>query len=73
MRELTYRLCFMACGTQPLDVKSGMINIRADDDQTPDEVLAQFTQEQQVRLLLNIAWVGVGWRSSRRSGRCGGC
>ena len=49
-RELTYRLAFMACGTQPLDTKSGMVNIRADDDQTPDEVLAQFSTEQQEEL-----------------------
>lgn len=34
---------------QPLDQKSGMINIRADDDQEPDEVLAGLSMEQRVR------------------------
>lgn len=98
VRELTYRLVFIACGTQvgpggrlprraplhrrlarstkllgpfqacglfarfvlpldscparpslqPLDQKSGMINIRADDDQEPEEVLAQLSLEQRV-------------------------
>jgi DNA replication licensing factor MCM6 len=46
-RELTYRLAFIACGTQPLDQRGGMVNIRADDDQTPEEVLAQLTAEQR--------------------------
>lgn len=46
-RELTYRLVFIACGTQPLDQKSGMINIRADDDQEPEDVLAQLSVEQR--------------------------
>ncbi|KAI3430537.1 hypothetical protein D9Q98_005130 [Chlorella vulgaris] len=50
VRELTYRLVFMANGTQPLDQKSGMINIRADDDQDPEEVLSQFSLEQKEQL-----------------------
>ncbi|KAL4448853.1 hypothetical protein ABPG77_007570 [Micractinium sp. CCAP 211/92] len=50
IRELTYRLVFIACGTQPLDQKSGMINIRADDDQDPEEVLAQLSLEQREQL-----------------------
>jgi len=47
VRELTYRLAFIACGTQPLDQSGGMVNIRADDDASPDEVLTQFTPEQR--------------------------
>lgn len=50
VRELTYRLCFIACGTQSVDTKGGMVNIRADDDQSPDQVWASFTEEQQVAL-----------------------
>jgi DNA replication licensing factor MCM6 len=50
VRELTYRLCFIASSTQTVDYKGGMINIRADDDQTPDQVWADFTEEQQVAL-----------------------
>ncbi|PSC76526.1 DNA replication licensing factor Mcm6 [Micractinium conductrix] len=50
VRELTYRLVFIASGTQPLDQKSGMINIRADDDQEPDEVLAGLSMEQRLQL-----------------------
>ena len=34
---------------QPLDQKSGMINIRTDDDQEPEDVLAQLSLEQRVR------------------------
>lgn len=47
VRELTYRLAFIACGTQPLDARGGMVNIRADDDLSPDEVLDQFSMEQR--------------------------
>ena len=34
---------------QLVDKKSGMINIRAEDDTTPEEVLAQYSHEQQAR------------------------
>ena len=49
----SFSLCAAPCppgrvAVQALDQKSGMINIRADDDQAPDEVLAQFSLEQQV-------------------------
>ncbi|KAL4525564.1 hypothetical protein Ndes2437B_g04009 [Nannochloris sp. 'desiccata'] len=47
VRELTYRLAFIACGTQPLDQRGGMVNIRADDDLAPEEVLEQFSPEQR--------------------------
>lgn len=47
VRELTYRLAFIASGTQPLDGSGGMVNIRADEELTQDEVLAQFTPEQR--------------------------
>lgn len=46
---------------QPLDQKSGMINIRADDDQEPEDVLAQFSLEQRVRshtLVIVCVWGG---------------
>jgi len=47
-------LCFawpLRLRLQPLDQKSGMVNIRADDDQEPEDVLAQFSLEQRVRCL----------------------
>lgn len=47
VRELTYKLGFIACGTQPMGLRGGMVNIRADDDQTPEEVLNQLTVEQR--------------------------
>lgn len=47
VRELTYRLAFIASGTQALDGSGGMVNIRADEELTSDEVLAQFTPEQR--------------------------
>ena len=50
IRELTYRLAFIACGTQSLDQKGGMVNIRADDDLAPEEVLAQFSPAQREAL-----------------------
>ena len=50
VRELTYKLAFIACGTQPMDQRGGMVNIRADDDLPPEEVLAQFSPEQRDRL-----------------------
>ncbi|EFN51204.1 hypothetical protein CHLNCDRAFT_28165, partial [Chlorella variabilis] len=51
VRELTYRLVFIASGTQvgPPQQQHGMVNIRADDDQEPEEVLAQFSLEQRMR------------------------
>jgi hypothetical protein len=80
VRELTYRLVFIANGTQPLDQKSGMINIRADDDQEPEEVLAQFSLEQRVRGKGGAqGWDGCGQRGCwsehgvgrKRSSECG--
>ena len=50
VRELTYKLAFIACGTQPIDQQDGMVNIRTDDDQTPEDVLNQFTTEQRDEL-----------------------
>lgn len=50
VRELTYKLAFVSCGTQSLDTQDGMINIRTEDDQTPEDVLAQFTAEQREEL-----------------------
>lgn len=50
VRELTYRLAFIASSTQPLDQHDGMVNIRTDDDQGPEDVLAQFTAEQRAEL-----------------------
>ena len=50
VRELTYRLAFIASGTQPLDQQEGMVNIRSEEDQTPEDVLAQFTTEQREEL-----------------------
>ena len=50
VRELTYKLAFIACGTQSLETQDGMINIRTEEDQMPEDVLAQFTQEQREEL-----------------------
>lgn len=47
VRELTYKLAFITGGITPLDQRGGMINIRADEEITPEEVVAQFTQEQR--------------------------
>ena len=47
VRELTYRLAFIACGAQLNDQYGTMINIRADDDLSPEEVLQQYTPEQR--------------------------
>ena len=69
-------LAFLPACLQPLDQKSGMINIRADDDQEPEEVLAQFSLEQKVRpgLLINQAGADGAGRELRdvRSRRRGG-
>ncbi len=46
-RELTYRLAFVACGVQALDQRGGMVNIRADDDLAPEEVLAAMSAPQR--------------------------
>ncbi|KAK2078066.1 hypothetical protein QBZ16_003934 [Prototheca wickerhamii] len=46
IRELNYRLAFLACSTRALDASAGVINIRGEDDVTPEEVLAGFTREQ---------------------------
>lgn len=43
-------MLFPVGSVQPLDQKSGMVNIRADDDQEPEDVLAQLSLEQRVRL-----------------------
>jgi DNA replication licensing factor MCM6 len=50
VRELTYKLAFIACGTQSLETQEGMINIRTEEDQMPEDVLAQFSQEQREEL-----------------------
>jgi len=50
VRELTYKLAFISSGTQSLDTQDGMINIRTEDDQMPEDVLAQFTAEQREEL-----------------------
>ena len=50
VRELTYKLAFISSGTQSLDTQEGMINIRTEDDQMPEDVLAQFTAEQREEL-----------------------
>jgi DNA replication licensing factor MCM6 len=50
VRELTYKLAFISCGTQSLDTQDGMINIRTEDDQMPEDVLAQFSAEQREEL-----------------------
>ncbi|KAF5840102.1 hypothetical protein DUNSADRAFT_17703, partial [Dunaliella salina] len=41
-REMTYRLMFIANSITSNDAKTGMVNIRGDDDLSPDEVLSQF-------------------------------
>ncbi|KAL6782688.1 MCM6 [Auxenochlorella protothecoides x Auxenochlorella symbiontica] len=47
VRELSYRLAFLACATRPLDVGSGVVNIRGGEEEDgPAAVLAGLTQEQ---------------------------
>ena len=47
VRELTYKLAFIAGGITPVDQRGGMVNIRTDDETSPEEVLAQFSNEQR--------------------------
>lgn len=36
---------------QPADTRSGMVNVRSDDDLSPEEVLAQFEAHHQQKVL----------------------
>ncbi|CAK0783083.1 hypothetical protein CVIRNUC_006278 [Coccomyxa viridis] len=51
VRELTYRMAFLASSVQPADVRQGMINIRSGDDATPEEVLNAMTPDQAAQVL----------------------
>lgn len=43
VREVSYRLMFIACSAQSAGARDGMVNIRGDDDEkTPEEVRARF-------------------------------
>eukprot|EP00899_Mesostigma_viride_P008988 jgi/Mesvir1/18090/Mv09391-RA.1 len=51
-RDLSYRLCFLATTVQAADSRSfGQINIRGDEDVAAQEVLEEFTPEQQAEVL----------------------
>lgn len=47
VRELTYKLCFVACHTQAAEASGGMVNIRAEEELTPTEVLSGFSDEHK--------------------------
>eukprot|EP00697_Spironema_sp_BW2_P004245 gnl/Spiro4/15778_TR8483_c0_g1_i1.p1 gnl/Spiro4/15778_TR8483_c0_g1~~gnl/Spiro4/15778_TR8483_c0_g1_i1.p1 ORF type:complete len:835 (+),score=235.12 gnl/Spiro4/15778_TR8483_c0_g1_i1:38-2542(+) len=49
VRELTYRLAFLACGVQSQDSKFGAVDIRDDSDE--NEVLAQFSPEDSAQCI----------------------
>eukprot|EP00798_Chlamydomonas_sp_ICE-L_P013948 gene13948-19883_t len=51
VRELTYRLMFVANSCQPSDVKTGMVNIRSEEDLTPEEVLSQYDEKHRQEVL----------------------
>lgn len=57
-------MLFPVGSVQPLDQKSGMVNIRADDDQEPEDVLAQLSLEQRVRLGCNCVVSCMGLKAA---------
>ncbi|KAK9814673.1 hypothetical protein WJX72_009570 [[Myrmecia] bisecta] len=52
VRELTYKLCFLASTTQASDSKKGMVNIRTEEDMSSDEVLAGFQPAEQEEIMM---------------------
>jgi len=50
VKELTYRTCFMASGVQPLEVRTGVHNVR-DAPDGPDNLASEFTQEERDEIL----------------------
>jgi DNA replication licensing factor MCM6 len=49
VRQLTYRLCFLACSVQSLNAKNGAVNIRNDDEE--EDIVSQFTMEEREEIL----------------------
>ena len=45
VKELTYRTAFVASGVQPLEVRTGVHNVRDSPDQT--DIASEFTQEER--------------------------
>ena len=50
VRELTYRTVFIASGVQPLEVRTGVHNVR-DAPEGPDNLASEFTQEERDEIL----------------------
>ncbi|EIE23406.1 MCM-domain-containing protein [Coccomyxa subellipsoidea C-169] len=51
VRELTYKMAFLASSVQAADKKLGMINIRSDDDMSPKDVLDGMTPDEAAQVL----------------------
>ncbi|KAG1678255.1 hypothetical protein FOA52_013875 [Chlamydomonas sp. UWO 241] len=51
VRELSYKLMFMASSCEPTDVKEGMVNVRSDNQLTPEEVLAEYDEKHAQEVL----------------------
>ncbi|KAK9833249.1 hypothetical protein WJX84_010304, partial [Apatococcus fuscideae] len=53
VRELTYKLAFLACATEASESRLGAVNVRADDIEglSREEALGHFTHEQQAYIL----------------------
>ncbi|BDA47708.1 DNA replication licensing factor MCM6 [Coccomyxa sp. Obi] len=51
VRELTYKMAFLASSVQAADKKLGMINIRSEDDMTPKGVLDAMTPDEAAQVL----------------------
>ena len=64
MKELTYRTAFVASGVQPLEVKTGVHNVR--DSPNPQDIANEFTEGQCLsRLLPRFKWLPVAPDGSR--------
>ncbi len=50
VRELTYRTVFIASGVQPLEVSTGVHNVR-DAPEGPDKLASEFTQEERAEIM----------------------
>eukprot|EP00873_Tetraselmis_striata_P024216 jgi/Tetstr1/444480/TSEL_032361.t1 len=47
VRELTYRLCFLANSVQQADLQAGVVNIRGDDDTTVEGIRGNMSDEER--------------------------
>mmetsp|Transcript_23429 Transcript_23429/g.56067 ORF Transcript_23429/g.56067 Transcript_23429/m.56067 type:complete len:880 (+) Transcript_23429:143-2782(+) len=51
VREMTYKLCYLASSTQRVDLQTGLVNIRGDEEETPDGVLDAMAPSAQQDIL----------------------